>query len=135
MPHARSNIETQQNNVTWTRLGFNVSKTKHIHDIGESSTTTMVLVELQFSRPDANFESHRRQHVAKKHSLSRLPKLKIQTCTACGTHNVMLIEEKIVFSKKYFLEMNKNIQPTCVDGTNGSFVGCVVKIYFTNEDK
>jgi len=99
MPRAGSSIETQQKNVTWTRLGFNVSKTTRMHDIGESSTTMALSVEVQFSRPDANFESRRRQHVAKKHSRPRLPKLKKQTCTACGTHNVMLTEERIVFCK------------------------------------
>ena len=68
MPRAGSSIETQQRNVTWTRLGFNVSKTTRMHDIDESSTTMALSAEGQFLRPDANFESRRRQHVAKKHS-------------------------------------------------------------------
>ena len=76
-----------------------MSKTARMHDIGESSTTMALSVEIQFPRPNANFESRRRQHVAKKHSRPRLPKLKKQTCTACGTHNVMLTEERIVFCK------------------------------------
>ena len=59
MLRAGSSIETQQRNVTWTRLGFNVPKTTHIHDIGESSTAMTLLAEVRFPRPDANFESRR----------------------------------------------------------------------------
>ena len=91
MPCARISIEGRQMNLTWTRLGFNVSKTTHMHDIGESSTTMALPAEVQFPRPDANFESRTRQYVANKHSQPRLPKLKKQIYTACGTHNVMLI--------------------------------------------
>jgi hypothetical protein len=68
MPRAGSNIETQQRNVTWTRLGFNVSKQTRMHDIGESSITMALSAEVQFPRPDANFASRRRQHMTKKHS-------------------------------------------------------------------
>jgi hypothetical protein len=101
MPCAGSSIGPKQRNVTWTRLGFNVSKTTHMHDIGESSTTMALPAEVQFSRPDVNFESRRRQHVAKKHSRPRLLKLKKQTCTACGTHNVMLAEEDCILQKLF----------------------------------
>jgi hypothetical protein len=48
IPCAGSSIETQQRNVTWTRLGFNVSKTTDMHDIGELSTTMALPAEVQF---------------------------------------------------------------------------------------
>ena len=62
------NIDTHQWNVTRTKLGFNVPKTKHVHDIGDLSTTTTLLAKKQFPRPSASFESRYRHYVAKKHS-------------------------------------------------------------------
>ena len=47
----------------------------------------------------------------------------------------MLTEEMNVFCKNCSLEVNKNVVVTCVDGANGCFIGRVVKIYFTDEDK
>ena len=47
----------------------------------------------------------------------------------------MLIEEMIVFCNFFFLKVNRNVQPTCVDGANGSFIGHAVEMYFINEDK
>ena len=43
IPCVGINIETQQRNVTWIKLGFNVPRTKHIPNIGEFSTTRRYL--------------------------------------------------------------------------------------------
>ena len=47
----------------------------------------------------------------------------------------MLTEERIVFCKNCSLEVNRNVQPTCVDGATRSFIGCGVETYFLDEDK
>lgn len=45
--------------MTWTRLGSNVPRTKHVYDVGESSTAMTLPVKLQFSQPVTSFESRR----------------------------------------------------------------------------
>lgn len=45
--------------MTWTRLGSNVPRTKHIYDVGESSIAMTLPVKLQFSQPVTSFESRR----------------------------------------------------------------------------
>jgi hypothetical protein len=95
MPRAGSSIGTQQTNVTWPGVGFNVSKTTHMHDIGESSTTMALPAEVQFPQPDANFKSRRPQHVAKKHSRPCLSKLRKQMC--CWNPQLLPFIDLVIF--------------------------------------